>query len=354
MKRKERFSVRRPRGADSGAHWISYSDMMASLMLVFILAVCYSVYQYYNMLAIKTNQLNERQAELDKAQATLVQREEELEKANVTLMGKQEELAAIQIQLDDQQAELNAAQTALKTKEDEQAALQLQLAEQADKLSAMQTVLAAQQTELDAQKAVVSAQQSQLDSQQKKIDNLVGVRTEIIQNLSSALTSASLRAAVDPATGDILLDSAVFFETNSAVIKESGQALLRRFLPVYLGVLMRDEYADYVGEIIIEGHTDTTGTYMRNLELSQERALNVAKFCLELPGLSQGQVEKLQKLLTAKGRSYADPVYNSDGSVNLDASRRVEFKFRLKDAEMIQEMNRILSEKDGDGSGATP
>ena len=172
--------------------------------------------------------------------------------------------------------------------------------------------------------------------------------------LSSALTSASLRAAVDPATGDILLDSAVFFETNSAVIKESGQALLRRFLPVYLGVLMRDEYADYVGEIIIEGHTDTTGTYMRNLELSQERALNVAKFCLELPGLSQGQVEKLQKLLTAKGRSYADPVYNSDGSVNLDASRRVEFKFRLKDAEMIQEMNRILSEKDGDGSGATP
>ena len=58
MKRKERFSVRRPRGADSGAHWISYSDMMASLMLVFILAVCYSVYQYYNMLAIKTNQLN--------------------------------------------------------------------------------------------------------------------------------------------------------------------------------------------------------------------------------------------------------------------------------------------------------
>ena len=47
-------------------------------------------------------------------------------------------------------------------------------------------------------------------------------------------------------------------------------------------------------------------------------------------------------MLTAKGRSYSDPVYNSDGSVNMDASRRVEFKFRLKDSEMIDEMRAIL------------
>ena len=52
----------------------------------------------------------------------------------------------------------------------------------------------------------------------------------------------------------------------------------------------------------------------------------------------------LQDLLTAKGRSYSDPVYHADGTVNMDASRRVEFKFRLKDSEMIDEMNRILSQ----------
>ena len=40
-----RKNGRGPRGTDSGAHWISYSDMMASLLLVFVLAVCYSVYQ---------------------------------------------------------------------------------------------------------------------------------------------------------------------------------------------------------------------------------------------------------------------------------------------------------------------
>lgn len=321
---------RGPRGVDSGAHWISYSDMMASLLLVFVLAVVYSVYQYYSMLEIKTQQLNEQQAELDRATITLVQREEELEEANVTLKGKQEELAAIQIQLDQQENDLHAAQSALKTKEEEQALLQLQLAEQADKLAAMQTVLEAQKSEMLAQ--------------QHRIDDLIGVRTQIIQDLSQALTAANLRATVDTATGDIVLDSAVFFDSNSSSIKGTGRDLLSRFLPVYLGVLMRPEYVDFVGEIIIEGHTDTAGTYMTNLKLSQNRALAVAEYCLQLPSLTNAQVSLLQDLLTAKGRSFADPVYNADGSVNMDQSRRVEFKFRLKDSEMIQEMNKILSQ----------
>ena len=329
MARRQKTS-RGPRNGDSGAHWISYSDMMASLLLVFELAVVYSVYQYYNMLDLKTQQLNEQQAQLDKATITLTQREEELEQANVTLMGKQEELAAIQIQLDQQENDLKAAQSALKTKEEEQAQLQLQLAEQADKLGAMQTVL--------------EAQKAEMLTQQQRIDDLIGVRSQIIQALSQALTAANLRATVDSATGDIVLDSAVFFETNSSAIKDSGRELLARFLPVYLGVLTRPEYQDYVGEIIIEGHTDTAGSYISNLKLSQNRALSVAEYCLQLPTLSASQVTLLQELLTAKGRSFSDPIYRADGTVDMDASRRVEFKFRLKDSEMIDEMNRILSQ----------
>ena len=325
-----RKNGRGPRGTDSGAHWISYSDMMASLLLVYVLAVCYSVYQYYNMLEIKTQQLNEQKDELDRATITLVQREEELKAANVTLMGKQEELAAIQIQLDQQESDLHAAQDALKTKEEEQAALQLQLAEQADKLTAMSTVL--------------ESQKAEMLSQQKRLDDLVGVRGKIIQELSAALAAANLRATVDSSTGDIMLDSAVFFDTNSSAIKDSGQSLLSRFLPVYLGVLMQPEYADYVGEIIIEGHTDTAGSYMSNLKLSQNRALSVAEYCLQLSSLTPSQVTQLQKLLTAKGRSFSDPIYQADGTVDMSASRRVEFKFRLKDSEMIDEMNRILSQ----------
>ena len=326
-----RRNSRGPRGGDNGAHWISYSDMMASLLLVFVLAVVYSVYQYYSMLEIKTQQLNEQQAELDRATITLVQREEELEAANVTLMGKQEELAAIQIQLDQQENDLHAAQSALKTKEEEQALLQLQLAEQADKLAAMSSVL--------------DAQRAEMLTYQKRIDAMIGVRTQIIQELSSALSRANLGASVDPVTGDITLESRVFFDSNASTIKEEGRELLSRFLPVYLDVLLRPEYQDYVGEIVIEGHTDTAGTYLVNLRLSQNRALSVAEYCLQLPSLSRSQVTKLQSLLTAKGRSYSDPIYYpGTNTVDMDSSRRVEFKFRLKDAEMIEEMNRILSQ----------
>ena len=321
---------RAPRSGDHGAHWISYSDMMASLLLVFVLAVVYSVYQYYSMLEIKTQQLNEQQAELDRATITLVQREEELEAANVTLMGKQEELAAIQIQLDQQENDLHAAQDALRTKEEEQALLQLQLATQADALAAMQSVL--------------EAQRAEMLTYQRRIDDMIGVRSQIIQALSRALTAANLGASVDSATGDIVLESTVFFDSNSSTIKEEGRELLSRFLPVYLGVLMQPEYVDFVGEIIIEGHTDTAGSYLTNLRLSQNRALSVAEFCLQLPSLSTRQVAQLQTLLTAKGRSYSDPVYKADGTVDMDASRRVEFKFRLKDAEMIEEMNQILTQ----------
>ncbi len=329
-------SGRGPRSGDHGAHWISYSDMMASLLLVFVLAVVYSVYQYYSMLEIKTQQLNEQKAELDRATVTLVQREEELEAANVTLMGKQEELAAIQIQLDQQENDLHAAQSALKTKEEEQALLQLQLEEQADKLAAMQTLLAAQKAEML--------------TYQRRIDDMVGVRTKIIQELTKALRQANLNASVDGTTGDIILESTVFFDSNSYSIKEEGRELLSRFLPVYLGVLMRPEYLDYMGEIVVEGHTDTAGSYLTNLRLSQNRALSVAEFCLQLPNLSTSQVKQLQSLLTAKGRSFSNPVYRPDGTVDMDASRRVEFKFRLKDAEMINEMNRILTQMEAEAT----
>ena len=124
---------------------------------------------------------------------------------------------------------------------------------------------------------------------------------------------------------------------------DEGLAQLNRLIPVYLGVLLQDEYRDYVAEIIIEGHTDSTGSYEHNLELSQNRALNVAKYCLNMGTLTQTQKTRLKSIITAQGRSFSDPVYDENGVEDQERSRRVEIKFRLKDAEMIQRMNSILS-----------
>ncbi len=330
---KARRSVRRPGRADAGAHWISYSDMMASLLLVFVLAVCYSVYQYYNMLEIKTKQLNEQAAELERQTIVLAQREEEVEALNVTLMGKEEELHQIQIQLDRQEDQLKAAQTALTVKEGELEALQLTLNEQSDRLSASQLLIESQQAELAQQKA--------------KIDALIGVRTEIIQTLSYALGRAGLNAAVDPNTGAIVLEGSILFDTASSEISDEGKAFLNSFLPAYLNVLLNDEYQGFVAEIVIEGHADTTGTYARNIDYASDRAKKVAKYCLEeVPNLNPSQKALLEKLLTVSSRSSADPILNWDGTENKIASRRVVFKFGMKDTEMIGELNSILSGED--------
>jgi chemotaxis protein MotB len=310
--------------ADIGSYWISFSDMLSSLLLVFILALMVSIYQYYSALHIKTQELETQQAELNRTQIVLAQKEVDLQTAQAKLMGKEEEIASIQIQLQQQEDDLFAAQTALKTQQDEQAILQLQLITQETTLNEMELAM---------------------NQQQQQIDDLLGVRTQIIQALSLSFAQNNLGVKVNEDTGDIMLDSQLMFQTGDDILLASGQAQLSRLIPVYLSVLMRPEYADYVAEIIIEGHTDSKGSYLFNLELSQARALGVAKYCLEMPTLTSLQRQKLQNILTAKGRSYSDRIFLPDGTENMDASRRVEIQFRLKDSEMIQKMNDILLQK---------
>jgi chemotaxis protein MotB len=296
--------------------------MMASLLLVFVLAVVYSVYQYYKILDEKTREIEAQQVAL-----ALAQQEAETERRNNE---------AFRIQLQSQEEELQSQRIILISQEEELKKSEEELALAQEQLANSQIILLAKEKELEAMQADLIATQQQ-------IETLVGIRPKIISDLSSALSYNNIDAAIDQKTGDIKLKSYVFFDTSKFNIKQSGIELLNRFLPVYLGVLMQPEYKDYVAEIIIEGHTDSDGTYTSNLKLSQERALSVAQYCLEMDGLSGSMKNKLQDILTATGRSESDLVYNADGSENKEASRRVEFKFRLIDTQMLQQMNDILS-----------
>ena len=315
------YSAKRPRGTDAGAHWISYSDMMASMLLVFVLAVVYSVYQYYKILDEKTREIEQQQIAL-----TAAQLEAENERRNNE---------AFRIQLQSQEEELESARIILISQEEELEKSQAELALAQESLANSQIILLAREKELESL-------QADLNATQQQIETLVGIRPKIISDLSNALSYNNIDATIDQKTGDIKLKSYVFFDTNKFNIKQSGIELLNRFLPVYLGVLMHPEYKDYVAEIIIEGHTDSDGSYTSNLKLSQERALAVAQYCLEMGGLSNDMKLKLQDIMTATGRSESDLVYNADGTENKEASRRVEFKFRLIDTQMLQQMNEIL------------
>lgn len=347
---RRRYVRRNGSKADGGSSWISYSDMMAALLLVFVLVLCYSVYQYFLMLETKTAELDEQsallsaqQSTLDEQQATLDAQQLALNDQQVELLNKENELNSALTQLENQKGLLEEQASTLDEQERIILAAQQALADKESELDEANAVLQQQQQDLAAATILLGEQQAAMDEQQARLDDLVGVRTHIVRELTAALSQANLNATVDSNTGDIMLESAVFFDVARSTIKDTGRDLLDAFIPVYLGVLLQPEYTDYLGEIIIEGHTDTQGDYLMNLELSQERALSVATYCLQMSQLSQDQLARLQDILTAKGRSYSDPIYNADGSINMDSSRRVEFKFRLKDSEMIDEIREILS-----------
>jgi len=323
---------RRAGHGNGGFSWISYSDIMAALVLVFVLFLVYNLYHYNQLLTIKTR-------EIEQQQALVVSQQNQLEEQAGILIVQQANLDAASAALTQAQLDLAARENELKQQT-------IILIGKMDELEEAKATLASKETELNSLQLQLSAQKELFDAQTQRLEEMVGVRSSIVKELSSILARRNIAAQVDQNTGDITLDSKVFFQTNSSDIREDGKLLLDQFVPLYLSVLLQDQYIDYIGEIIIEGHTDSSGTYLKNLQLSQNRALRVAEYCLSMSSLSARQRQLLQKILTAKGRSSNDLVYYADGTENMEASRRVEFKFALKDAEMISEMNTILNMTD--------
>ncbi len=304
---------------ENASYWTSYSDMMAGLMLVFALIMFFSIFQFIELQETKAAELSEKE---------------------VLLLSQQTQLDTQQSQLSSQSLTLEQQRALLATQQQELAAAQQQLA-------IAQTAAQQQQTQLDQQSLQLSAQQTQMQQQQQRIDALIGVRARIIETLRDELAKARLDVAVDQQTGAIALKGAVLFDVGKSELKPSGMALLDTFIPLYVRTLLAPANSAFVGEIIIEGHADTDGEYFINLDLSQRRAFAVAQYCLQsgFGGLTGEESQKLREIMTANGRSWSNPVRDANGNINKEASRRVEFKFRLKDAEMITELSAIMEQK---------
>ncbi len=304
---------RRIRTNEETTYWLSYSDMMAGLLLVFVLIIAFT------MLHAKM-QYDEKQTELLGKEQELAVQADELEKERTTV-------AQQKTTLDEQARMLNAQEEAL--------------AEQGEKIAIQEKTLREQHELLNKLEALMS-------EQQQKLDDIIGVRAELVEELSREFNNSDLKVSVDETTGAITLDAAVLFDYNKAVLKPSGKEFLADFLPRYADVLLSPKYKNNISEILIEGHTDTEGSYLTNLELSQKRALAVAEYCLgEKSGiLTDDQLESMQSLISATGRSYSHPIYDENHEIDMAASRRVEFLFRLTDEEMVQEMIEILSKEE--------
>lgn len=301
------------------SYWQSYSDMMAALLLIFVLIIAITLAIY-------------KQKTLD------------LEQSQNSLGVARQELEAAKKDLEDARADL----------EEYRAAIEQSNKELEDSLAELQQAYAnAALTEDELNKAYLEIEnaRNELTATQQELENIVGIRTDIIGALQSAFNNSAM--SVDAQTGSITFSSDVLFRYGSAALTTDSQATLREIIPMYLDVLMQDRFRDYIAEIIIEGHTDTDGSYEMNMELSYDRAYSVAKFCMDSRnGLSEEKIEQLRGILTVNGRSYSQPVYVKDAQgnptdqVDMEASRRVEIKFRLKEDEMIEKIAEVLKQQE--------
>lgn len=317
--------------------WQSYSDMMAGVLLMFILIICGALFM---LMQVKNS--------YDASELELHQREAELEEAILENLGyldltdmQQALLTEQQATLDEQQAKLDEQQAALE-------AAQALLAEQQAQLAASQTLLSLQKAELEDKEAQISLQKEELASQTLQLEEIIGVKKDLIADLRDEFANSDLSISIDEQTGSIMLESSIMFGYDSDVLSSTGKKTLDQFLPAYFDVVLSDDYIDYVSEIIIEGHTDTVGTYEYNLALSQARAAAVAEYCLgnSQTMFSSSRAERIRSLVSVVGRSWSDPIYYSDGTVNAEASRRVVIKFRLSDDEMINQLLEVLEQYD--------
>ena len=362
MRSSRALSHRRRTGDASSSHWLSFSDLMSSLLLIFILIMFYIMFNAQEMYEINMAEIARQQFDLDTGNASLDEQQTKLTEAESQMLAQQIKLNAAQAELNDaesilatQQAALDSAkalldekETEISTQQAELDALSVQLGMQQLQINQQQATLTEQATTLNTQALTLAAQQQTLEDQQQQIEALVGMKTRIIQSLSEALRAANISAQVDPSNGSIALQSEVLFALNRYDLTDNGKRFVDQFLKVYLDVLFSDEYREYVSEIIIEGHTDSTGGYIRNLALSQQRAYAVASYVLDdaYTGITADQKRLLREVVTANGRSYSDPVLDAFGREDEDASRRVVFKFRLTDEQMIQQLKAILEQQD--------
>ena len=131
------------------------------------------------------------------------------------------------------------------------------------------------------------------------------------------------------------------FKVGSNELPEEFASILADYFPRYIKVLSNKKFKNEIEEIRVEGHTsdgwgsvaDKKKVYLKNMNLSQERASNVLAYCYDLNNpIISTNLNWLQHNLRANGMSFSKLLYKKGSNIeDKKRSRRVEFKVLTKD-----------------------
>ncbi|MCT7911441.1 OmpA family protein [Arcobacter lacus] len=315
--------------------WISYADLMAGLLFVFILVIGAIVIKYvYAQNSLESSEEAKSQLfyELAKTKNLYETTKDELDKAKNEINLKLSEIEKLKALL--LEYELNS-----KDEKDKNEKLALELSDKTNLIS-----LKDDELKLLADKLLVLTQVHQkmveeFDIAKLKIKTLTGIKLNVISKLREKLGKS---INIDEKSGAIKFSSNILFDQNSYILKEESKKELSTVLKQYLNTLLDDkEIKKYIESITIEGHTNSDGTYLSNLQLSQQRALAVMQFLYESNIIDK---KLLGTYVNSSGRSSSDLILK-DGVEDKDASRRIEIKFTIKNEEAMKEIQNFLGEK---------
>lgn len=157
-------------------------------------------------------------------------------------------------------------------------------------------------------------------------------------SLQESLKEQNIDAIVDPISGVVKISDLELFELGSFDLSDNGKKYLDKFAPAYLNSLFSNTYLNKnIDKIIIQGHTDSQTfkgkysddeQYMKNMELSLNRAYAVANYMTNTP-YNKENGNKLRKMIVVEGASFSDPIL-VNGKEDYAKSRRVELKLVMK------------------------
>lgn len=152
----------------------------------------------------------------------------------------------------------------------------------------------------------------------EKVRELKGYRSEFFGKLREILGN---RPDIRVVGDRFVLQSEVFFDTNSSTLTAEGQAEMDKVAGALIA-LDKEIPSDIPWILRVDGHTDkrpiTGGQFKSNWDLSAARSISVVKFLVS-KGVSPQR-------LVAAGFGEFDPIVEGDTPEAYSRNRRIEFK----------------------------
>lgn len=197
---------------------------------------------------------------------------------------------------------------------------------------------------------------------QSKINNIVeefkntkvSLYQELRREFETDFRSTNWNAEIDEDLSIRFLNEEVLFDTNQDKLKSEFKDILDDFWERYLTILLKDEYRNRISEVRIEGHTDSRGAYMYNVDLSQRRTKAVMDYVLygnnsQFFNFSGSTQQQVKFWLVANGYSSgraldsdSEFIINSHREEDMQKSRRVEFRIVTKSDEVLGQIRDLI------------